>query len=198
MVGKKAPVKRLTVAKSASAPRSKKLNLDKLLISIKKISTRYNKNGKMTGGEIAGFEKVKTGIENFFMTSSFKINTALQNMLEDILKIKKDGATKIQAFLEKINPLINTPITASDETTAIGALLYSDVINNDLNIPELKERIKKRINFFYSMRKSPHILKDNYNFLKEDHLSKKALSYISITQIATTLAIIYKFIDDSS
>lgn len=196
MVGKKAPVKRLTVAKSASAPRSKKLNLDKLLISIKKISTRYNKNGKMTGGNIAGFENVKTGIENFFMTSSFKINTALQNMLEDILKMKDEK--KKQEFLEKINNLIKTPIIAKDTTTAIGNLLYSEVINTELNIAEMKVRIKNRIDFFYKMRNSPHILKDNYDLFKDDPHSKKALSYISITQIATTLAIIYKFIEISS
>jgi hypothetical protein len=205
MVDKKSPVKRQTVAKSTRAPRSKKLNLDKLITSIKNISTRYKKNGKMSGGEIEGFKDVKKKIEEFFMTTTaLNYNTSFQNMLEDIEKIKLN--LKNDELLVKINTLITTPIVIDANTTAIGNLLsklYN--VNSELNSPNKKDRIGKRITFFFNYSKNPPVLKEHVeNIFKDsttnipDPLLKKALSYISLVQIATTLAIIYNFIDNSS
>jgi hypothetical protein len=208
MVDKKSPVMRQTVAKSTRAPRSKKLNLDKLLTSIKNISTRYKRNGKMTGGDIDGFKNVKTEIEKFFMTTTaLNSNTAFQNMLDDILKIKSKGIEPDSEFtklVEKINTLITPQINNEQPTTAI-AHLFS-INNNDieyvLNVPDKKQRatrIANRIAFFNSYQVFP-ILNPSpaTDTFKKDLLLKKALSYISLLQIATTLAIIHKFINDSS
>jgi hypothetical protein len=207
MVDKKSPVKRQTVAKSTRAPRSKKLNLDKLITSIKNISTRYKRNGKMSGGNIKGFENVKTEIEKFFMTTTALnySNTSFQNMLEDIIKIKGNNTSKDE-LLAKINTLITTPIDIDNPETAIGILLSAPYdIPSMLNSPIKKDRIGKRITFFYTYSNNPPVLimpvqnifKDSTTNIS-DPLLKKALSYISLVQIATTLAIIYNFIDNSS
>ena len=107
MVDKKSPVKRLSVAKSTRAPRSKKLNLDKLITSIKNISTRYKKNGKMTGGiDITGIEiwslaennaskdynDVLSEIKKFFRTKSdiLRTQTPFHKACLEIDRIKDD------------------------------------------------------------------------------------------------------------
>jgi hypothetical protein len=206
MVDKKSPVKRQTVAKSTRAPRSKKLNLDKLITSIKNISTRYKKNGKMSGGNIEGFKDVKKKIEEFFMTTTASnYNTSIQNMLEDIEKIKSIDTSKDE-LLDKINTLITTPIDINKPITAIGILLSTHLdIPAVLNSPNKKDRIDKRIAFFYTNSNNLSVLKKPIKNTftdpttnKTDPLLKKALSYIALTQIATTLAIIYNFIENSS
>jgi hypothetical protein len=208
MVDKKSPVMRQTVAKSTRAPRSKKLNLDKLLTSIKNISTRYKRNGKMTGGDIDGFKNVKTEIEKFFMTTTaLNSNTAFQNMLDDIIKIKKKGTepdSEYTKLVEKINTLITPLINNEQPTTAIAYLfsINNNDIENVLNIPDKKQRatrIINRISYFRSFDivpvLNPPLTDDTF---KKDPLLNKALSYISLMQIATTLAHIHYFINNSS
>jgi hypothetical protein len=197
MVDKKSPVKRLSVAKSTRAPRSKKLNLDKLITSIKNISTRYKRNGKMSGGEIEGFKNVKTEIEKFFMTTTaLKFNTAIQNMLDDIKKIK-DVPSSLEKFEISLTTLLIDPINKDTGKSAIEQLLHKDYsIGDQLNMSDKKERIKKRIEFFYHASKQSTLISPTADInIKDDPLLKKALSYIALTQIATTLAIIHNFID---
>jgi hypothetical protein len=137
-------------------------------------------------------------------TTASNYNTAIQNMLDDIEKIKSNS--KNDELLVKINTLITTPIVIDANTTAIGNLLSTSYnVSKELISPIKKDRIGKRITFFYTYSNNPPVLimpvqnisKDSTTN-KPDPLFKKALSYISLVQIATTLAIIYNFIDNSS
>jgi hypothetical protein len=234
MVGKKTPIKRLTVAKptnkTTSASRSKKLNLDKLLISIKNISTRYKRNGKMTGGEPdPSIKKVQLEIEKFFMKNTFNMvgikngETILTKLINELEVIKKDNNIK-SAILKSIKDIttvdhtnisksqynINTLIYLllspnlknlevpfhNDFTNSNNETYVYNIIDEDTKKPH--DLAKTRIDLFNNGADyAPKIIKvGNTNYpttLKPE--DKKVLAYISILQIAHTLAKIYKGLD---
>lgn len=184
MVGKKAPVKRLTVAKSASAPRSKKLNLDKLLISIKKISTRYNKNGKMTGGAPNPvIEKAMNEIKKFFNKNNAKIagsDTSLYKTLVDIDKIILDtNETKKNDLLETIKDL-----TGNDTNS------LSKYIQEAKNLSHKDKTADDRIGFF-TIAYETELLNITKGTTTQESKISQALAYIYIFKLASTLTNMY-------
>jgi len=104
MVNKTSPIKPKTKAKT--------LNLDKLLIKIQNISSRCDKNGRITGGaftELSEFRSVGDSIKNFFRESSNKTNIkkGLQQTLEYV-KLEKEKAR--EQLIDNINILVKEQI----------------------------------------------------------------------------------------
>jgi hypothetical protein len=221
MVDKKSPVKRLSVAKSTRAPRSKKLNLDKLITSIKNISTRYKKNGKMTGGASDPIvDKALAEIISFFMDKNPTTllgargggDTALTKVLKEISKIRDNDGEK-----KKLSDNIKSILVAAEENSS-DATVDSSVkstlpdsltyIINDLNESDFKNFMsdtnngfKSRLEYFkaplsttlsilFSRKFIPPVFNVNFEPTKTPEM-KKALAYISIFQIAHTLATIH-------
>jgi hypothetical protein len=182
MVDKKSPVKRLSVAKSTRAPRSKKLNLDKLLTSIKNISTRYKRNGKMTGGEKdPKIDAAISLIDKFFNKNNAIISgsdTPLYKTFEQIDKIKSDPKKK-EALLESIQKL-----TGGNNDS------LSEYISDNEKIYGIKKKDLERLNYFVvrnnTTEKGPPSI-TNTSVAKTDDLSK-ALAYIQIFKLAHILA----------
>jgi hypothetical protein len=184
MVDKKSPVMRQTVAKSTRAPQSKKLNLDKLLTSIKNISTRYKRNGKMTGGDKdPNIEAAIKEIVKFFNKNNASIlgsDTPLYKTFEQIDKIK-DEPKKKDALLASIKEL-----TGKNNDS------LSEYINDNDNDKKLgiKKKDEARLNYFVVNNAPPSIT--NTSAAKKSDLSKsdlsKALAYIQIFKLAHILA----------
>ena len=251
MVGKKAPVKRLTVAKSASAPRSKKLNLDKLIKSIKNISTRYNKNGKMTGGDPDPvIEKAMKDIENFFHINISKIGqfvrgkekTILTKILTDIDVIAKDNDKK-QTLLDDIKSILEAAKAAEaveaveaagavdTESLALVTTTRQGAMGTIYTVDQTNEPLEDSLTYYINKNRAQSSLintdTDNTFTQRVDWFNlsddtnrkiylppkfksisslkpeitnfspgkKKALAYISIFQIAHTLATIYRVLE---
>jgi len=224
MVDKKSPVKRLSVAKSTRAPRSKKLNLDKLITSIKNISTRYKKNGKMSGGAPAPDQIIKAlqEITSFFMNQNPTTllgargggDTALTKVLNEINTIRKNDNEKkklsdnIKSFLAAAEENSSeATVDSSVKSTLPDSLTY---IINDLSDSDFKDlisgtqpSINSRLTYFqaplgtlnlFSSKFIPPVFNVDFKPTKTPEM-KKALAYISIFQIAHTLATIYYVLD---
>jgi hypothetical protein len=213
MVDKKSPVKRLSVAKSTRAPRIKKLNLDKLITSIKKISTRYKKNGKMTGGAPDPIDKAMDEIKAFFMDKNPTAylgargggETALTKVLKEISIIrgigdkKQDLSDNIKSILE-----VGSPPTLPDSLTYI----INNIEETDFNALTSGTKdtiITKRMEYFqqiqtgdkYDGKFAPPKFNNSValSALGKTSEIKKAVAYISIFQIAHTLATIYNVLN---
>jgi hypothetical protein len=219
MVDKKSPVKRQTVAKSTRAPRSKKLNLDKLITSIKNISTRYKKNGKMSGGAGAPDQIVKAleEIVSFFMDKNPTTllgargggDTTLTKVLKEINKIRIDKDEKkklsdnIKSFLATAEENSSeATVDSSVKSTLPDSLTYiiNDLSDSDFTdlISGTKTSIQSRLEYFkalsalnrFSSKFILPVFNVNFQPTKTPEM-KKALAYISIFQIAHTLATIH-------
>ena len=203
MVDKKSPVKRLSVAKSTRAPRSKKLNLDKLITSIKNISTRYKKNGKMSGGtDIIGnvnwglavnnatddYNNVLSEIKKFFRTKSdiLGTQTPFHKACLEIDKIKNSTDDVKTNLLESIKKFTGN----NDDCLS----KYIENIDKYANLSMIKEE-EVKIKIFtdlttdgYDSTKPPVFT----SYPTRTSFENKTLAYLSIFYIANTLAKIYK------
>jgi hypothetical protein len=200
MVDKKSPVKRLSVAKSTRAPRSKKLNLDKLITSIKNISTRYKKNGKMSGGAYnwgtmegnSDFSNVRTEIEKFFRNKSDFLGkeTPFFKACKEIESIKGDD-TKKQNLLDSIKKFTGNN---NDSLSS-----YLNTFGPTQPILSKIDRVEDKMKFFtdsnnFFGQPDGTIPPVYINAPDRSNEENKTIAYLSIFHIANTLAKIYKLL----
>jgi hypothetical protein len=201
MVNKTSPIK----PKTANAAKAKTLNLDKLLIKIQNISSRCDKNGRITGGDFtvkSEFSSVGDSIKNFFRESSIKTK-GLHKTLE---YFKSEIEKRKQQLIDDINILVKDKIPLTSRGTdnkSLNLLLWGDVqgatfLNeNRLMHTNPSQRIENRLEFFNNYY-APNF-KEEFSTKKQDtpltSNQKALLGHITNIQIAHTLAKIYKIID---
>jgi hypothetical protein len=153
MVNKTSPIKPKTKAKT--------LNLDKLLIKIQNISSRCDKNGRITGGAFtvkSEFSSVGDSIKNFFRESSIKTKTSkgLHRTLE-YFKLEKEK--RREQLIDDINILVKDqdkiPLTSQEtDNKSLNLLLWGDELGatfldeNKLMHTNPNKRIENRLDFF--------------------------------------------------
>ena len=187
MVNKTSPIKP-KAAKAALAAKAKTLNLDKLLIKIRNISSRCDKNGRITGGaftEATEFRSVGDSIKNFFRESSS--NTKIRKGLHKTLEYFKVEIGKgKEELINNINILV-----WGDELCAT-FLDENRLMNTNPN-----KRIENRLNFFNKY--NAPVFEEGFSIKKQDlpltPKQKTLLGHITNIQIAHTLAKIYKIIE---
>ena len=207
MVNKTSPIKP-KAAKAAKAAKAKTLNLDKLLIKIRNISDRCDKNGRITGGafkETSEFQKVGVSITNFFRQSSSKTNTkkGLDKTLEYFkVEIEKEK----DKLIGDINILVKEQIPVTSQGTdnkSLNILLLGDeqgatfLDENYLMNQNPNQRIENRLNFFNKY--DAPVFKEDFSIKKLvlplTPKQRTLLGHITNIQIAHTLAKIYKIIE---
>jgi hypothetical protein len=204
MVNKTSPIK----PKTANAAKAKTLNLDKLLIKIQNISSRCDKNGRITGGAFtikSEFSSVGDSIKNFFRESSIKTKTSkgLHRTLE-YFKFEKEK--RREQLIGDINILVKEQIPLTSQGTdnkSLNLLLWGDELGatfldeNKLMHTNPNKRIENRLEFFNEYN-APNF-KDVFSTKKQDpqltSKQKALLGHITNIQIAHTLAKIYKIIE---
>jgi len=206
MVNKTSPIK----PKTANAAKAKTLNLDKLLIKIQNISSRCDKNGRITGGAFtvkSEFSSVGDSIKNFFRESSNKTNIkkGLQQTLE---YFKSEKEKRGQQLIDNINILVKDqdkiPLTSQrTDNKSLNLLLWGDeqgatfLNENRLMHTNPSQRIENRLEFFNNYY-APNF-KEEFSTKKQDQpltpKQKALLGHITNIQIAHTLAKIYKIIE---
>jgi hypothetical protein len=202
MVNKTSPIKPKTKAKT--------LNLDKLLIKIQNISSRCDKNGRITGGAFtvkSEFSSVGDSIKNFFRESSIKTKTSkgLHRTLE-YFKLEKEK--RREQLIDDINILVKDqdkiPLTSQEtDNKSLNLLLWGDELGatfldeNKLMHTNPNKRIENRLDFFNNYY-APNF-KEEFSTTKQDPpltpKQKTLLGHITNIQIAHTLAKIYKIIE---
>jgi hypothetical protein len=207
MVNKTSPIK----PKTANAAKAKTLNLDKLLIKIQNISSRCDKNGRITGGAFtvkSEFSSVGDSIKNFFRETSTKTKTSkgLHRTLE-YFKSEKEKRGQPQ-LISDINILVKDqdkiPLTSrGKDNKSLNLLLWGDELGatfldeNKLMHTNPSQRIENRLDFF-NKYDAPNF-KEEFSTKKQDQPltsnQKALLGHITNIQIAHTLAKIYKIIE---
>jgi hypothetical protein len=204
MVNKTSPIK----PKTANAAKAKTLNLDKLLIKIQNISSRCDKNGRITGGAFtvkSEFSSVGDSIKNFFRETSTKTNTS-KGLHRTLEYFKSENVKERQLLIDNINILVNEQIPTTSQGTdnkSLNLLLWGDkqgvtlLDENGLMHTNPNKRIENRLEFF-NKYDAPNF-KDVFSTKKQDpqltSKQKALLGHITNIQIAHTLAKIYKIIE---
>lgn len=204
MVNKTSPIK----PKAAKAAKAKTLNLDKLLIKIRNISSRCDKNGRITGGaftEATEFRSVGDSIKNFFRESSS--NTKIRKGLHKTLEYFKVEIGKgKEELINNINILVKEkiPVTSrGPDNKSLNILVWGDELGatfldeNRLMNTNPNKRIENRLNFFNKY--NAPVFEEGFSIKKQDlpltPKQKTLLGHITNIQIAHTLAKIYKIIE---
>lgn len=213
MVNKTSPIKpkaakAAKAAKEPKAAKAKTLNLDKLLIKIRNISSRCDKNGRITGGaftEATEFRSVGDSIKNFFRESSS--NTKIRKGLHKTLEyFKIDIAKRRNDLIGDINILVKEeiPLTSQGpDNNSLNILVWGDELGdtfldeNKLMHTNPNNRIENRL-YFFNKYDAP-VFKEGFSIKKQDPpltpKQRTLLGHITNIQIAHTLAKIYKIIE---
>jgi hypothetical protein len=200
MVNKTSPIKPKTKAKT--------LNLDKLLIKIRNISSRCDKNGRITGGAFTAkseFRSVGDSIKNFFRESGIKTNIG-KGLHKTLVYFKLEIEKGREQLIGDINILVKEQIPSTSRGTdnkSLNLLLWGDeqgatfLDENRLMHTNPNKRIENRLEFFNNYY-AP-IFKEEFSTTKQDQpltpKQKTLLGHITNIQIAHTLAKIYKIIE---
>jgi hypothetical protein len=200
MVNKTSPIKPKAKAKT--------LNLDKLLIKIRNISSRCDKNGRITGGDFtvkSEFRSVGDSIKNFFRESSIKTKTS-KGLHRTLVYFKLEKEKGRDQLIGDINILVKEQIPLTSQRTdnkSLNLLLWGDerganfLDENKLMHTNPSQRIENRLEFFNNYY--AHNFKEGFSTTKQDPpltpKQKALLGHITNIQIAHTLAKIYKIIE---
>jgi hypothetical protein len=203
MVNKTSPIK----PKAAKA-KAKTLNLDKLLIKIRHISSRCDKNGRITGGAFTAtsqFRSVGDSIKNFFRESSSKTNIG-KGLHKTLEYFKSEIEKGKELLIGDINILVKEQIPPTSQGTdnkSLNIFLWGDekgitvLDGNGLMHTNPSLRIENRLEFFNNYY-AP-VFKEEFSKNKTDppltSKQKTLLGHITNIQIAHTLAKIYKIIE---